>query len=116
MDDQRTDQEGGWMNWLTKQRQFRFGLRNLLIAFAMIPLCASAYMLGRQLGAKDAYKLGYAHGQQAADEALKAEVKRANYEHDRSLDSLVKAEREIQILKFNAKKNQIPHANLPTQQ
>jgi hypothetical protein len=92
------------MNWLTKQRQFRFGLRSLLFAFAMIALCASAYIVGRDFGAKEGYKLGYTHGQQAADYALKAQTKQANYQLDRSLDNLVKAEREIEILKFEAKK------------
>src|SRR4051794_23738213 len=96
------------MNWLTKQRQFRFGLRSLLIAFAILALCASAYIVGRDFGAKDGFTLGYAQGKQAADDDLKAQAKRANYELDRSLDNFVKAERRIEILKFEAKKKPIP--------
>src|SRR4051794_16140835 len=106
MDDQRTDREGCCMNWLTKQRQSRFGLRSLLIAFAMIALCASAYLVGRELGIKEGFNLGYWRGKLAADDGLKTQVKEASDHWNRYASELQKAEREIEVLKFYAKKGQ----------
>jgi hypothetical protein len=65
-------------------------------------------MVGRDIGAKEGFTLGYANGKEAADDDLKAQAKRAKYELDRTLDNLVKDEREIVILKFEAKKKSIP--------
>src|SRR3954462_1649507 len=101
------------MNWLTKQRHFRFGLRSLLIAFAIVALGVSAYIVGREVGAKEAYKLGFARGQQAADDGLKAQTKNATDHWNRYASELQKAQKEIEVLRFDAKKNLFPHTNLP---
>jgi hypothetical protein len=96
--------ESGGMNWLSTHYPLRFSLRTLLLAFLAVGMFASIYLVGRQQGTTEGYRLGYTSGVKAADDHQKAEYKRVASEANQYAAELQKAEQEIVVLKLEAKK------------